>query len=155
MILSHDDNSPSPASKSPIEDIKNSKTDDTAHESGKSISKSKTVHITVEETSAEITKIRAETQRSAKKFNGAKDSHIPTRIPAVKAKKPVKFNIPEAVEDAVHKYRMDFIRHIADSPLYANSNVKRPWEVVSRLVQLIEVISSPGDAILSPFRVGL
>lgn len=121
-----------------------------AHESGKTISKSKNVHLTV----GNLTSVQ--TQRSETKFDDvAKYSHIPTRIPAVKAKKPIKFNIPEAVEDAVHKYRMDFIRHIADSPLYANSDVKRPWEVVSRLVQLIEVIISSGDAILSPFRVGL
>lgn len=159
LILSHDDASPlSSTSKSPIEySLKNSNTDDIAYECGKTISKSKTVHVTVGKTSAETTKSRKETQRSEKKFDVAKDSHIPTRIPAVKAKKPVKLMIPEAVEDAIHKYRMDFIRHIADSPLYANSDVKRPWEVVSRLVRLFEVIiiSSPGDAIISPFRVGL
>ncbi|XP_052758225.1 uncharacterized protein LOC113519928 isoform X3 [Galleria mellonella] len=47
------------------------------------------------------------------------------------------FNIPEQTADKLFQYRTQFVQHMLTSPMYANSVVGKPWEVIGRVSEQI------------------
>ncbi|XP_059045723.1 uncharacterized protein LOC131841421 [Achroia grisella] len=47
------------------------------------------------------------------------------------------FNIPEETADKIFEYRTKFVQHMLTSPMYANSVVGKPWEVIGRISEQI------------------
>ncbi|XP_060803221.1 uncharacterized protein LOC106129302 isoform X2 [Amyelois transitella] len=52
------------------------------------------------------------------------------------------FSIPEASADRLFQYRTKFVQHMLTSPMYANSQLGKPWEAITRKYKKIKVSKS-------------
>ncbi|KAG6449187.1 hypothetical protein O3G_MSEX005932 [Manduca sexta] len=54
-----------------------------------------------------------------------------------KDKYRLTFNIPETTTQNLFQYRTKFVQHMLTSPMYANSAVGKPWEIIGSISERI------------------